>query len=85
MSGANNETIAVEQAKLVLSADEVAVALGISRAHLWRLHSAGRLPRPIRFGRVVRWNRALLERWLEAGAPSREKWETMLQTRQGSA
>lgn len=69
------------QERLVLSADEVAAALGISRAHLWRLHSSGRLPKPVRFGRVVRWNKALLERWLEAGAPPRDKWETMLQTR----
>jgi excisionase family DNA binding protein len=64
-------------APLALSAEQVAKLLGISRAHLWRLHSSGRVPRPLRFGRAVRWDRGTLERWLAAGAPTREQWETM--------
>ncbi len=64
-------------AKLTLTADEVAGVLGISRALVWKLHSSGRLPRPVRFGRAVRWDRRSLEAWLAAGAPPRDRWETM--------
>jgi excisionase family DNA binding protein len=63
--------------RLAISADEVAKLLGISRAHVWRLHSQGRIPRPVRLGRAVRWDRATIERWLAAGAPPRERWEAM--------
>lgn len=61
--------------RTALSADEVAEALGISRAHVWKLASTGRLPRPVRLGRAVRWPRKDLEQWLAAGAPSRDRWE----------
>jgi len=63
--------------KIALSAEEVADALGISRAHVFKLHSGGRLPRPIRLGRAVRWPRKDLEEWLAAGAPPRDRWESM--------
>lgn len=61
--------------RIALSAEEVADVLGISRAHVWKLHSIGKLPRPIRLGRVVRWDRKTLEAWLAAGAPPRDRWE----------
>ena len=63
--------------RLALSADEVAEILGISRAHVWKLASSGRLPRPVRLGRAVRWDRKTLEAWLAAGAPPRDRWESM--------
>ncbi len=63
--------------RLAISADEMAELLGISRAHVWRLHSQGRIPRPVRLGRAVRWDRATIERWLAVGAPTRERWEAM--------
>jgi len=63
--------------RLAISAEEVADLLGISRAMVWKLHSGGRLPRPIRLGRVVRWERRALEEWIAAGAPPRDRWENM--------
>ena len=63
--------------RLAYSADEVASVLGISRAHVWKLASSGRLPKPIRLGRAVRWPRKDLEEWLAAGAPPRDRWEAM--------
>jgi excisionase family DNA binding protein len=62
---------------LTLSASESAKLLGISRAHFYRLHAAGQVPRPVRLGRAVRWVRQEIEEWLRAGAPPRVKWETM--------
>ncbi len=61
--------------RLAIPASEVAKLLGISQRHLWNLSTTGRLPRPDRLGRSVRWNRAELEAWLAAGGPTRDKWE----------
>lgn len=61
--------------KLALSAEEVAELLGISRAHVWKLLSSGRLPEPVRLGRAVRWSRTTLEAWMEAGAPPVDRWQ----------
>lgn len=63
--------------RLALSAEEVAGMLGISRAHVFRLASSGRLPRSVRLGRAVRWDRKTLEAWLAAGAPPRDRWEQL--------
>jgi excisionase family DNA binding protein len=60
---------------LALESGEAAALLGISRSHFWKLHSAGQVPAPVRFGRATRWSRRELELWLQAGAPSRERWE----------
>lgn len=62
---------------LALSAGQVAKLLGISLRHLWSLNASGRLPRPIRFGRSVRWLLEELQAWLAAGAPERCKREAM--------
>ena len=64
--------------RLALSADEVAALLGISRVHVWKLASTGRLPKPVRLGRAVRWDRKNLEAWLAAGAPTSDRWEQWL-------
>ena len=66
---------APECERLALSADEVAKLLGISERHLWALNSSGRLPRPLRLGRSVRWDLQTLREWLAAGAPERSRWE----------
>jgi predicted DNA-binding transcriptional regulator AlpA len=55
----------------------LADALAVSVATVWRLHSAGRLPRPVRIGRSVRWPVADVRAWLAAGAPDRGVWEAM--------
>lgn len=54
---------------------ELADFLGVSRATVWRLHSAGKIPMPIRLNRAVRWDRWTIEEWLSVGAPSRAQWE----------
>lgn len=65
---------------LVVDAREAARLLGISRSTFMKLHSAGKVPSPLRFGRAVRWRRAEIEAWIEAGAPSRDKWIRMRKT-----
>ena len=74
-AGMSTATNSPESDRLALPAGEVAKLLGISERHLWALNSSGRLPRPVRLGRAVRWNLAELRAWLEAGCPERSRWE----------
>jgi excisionase family DNA binding protein len=55
--------------------DVKAVALllgGCSVRHVYRLADAGRMPRPVKLGTLVRWRRAELEAWIDAGCPSQQ-------------
>jgi len=61
--------------QLGMSARQLSQMLGISLRQCWRLNSAGKLPKPIRLGGSVRWNRAEIERWFEAGCPDRKTWD----------
>ena len=54
---------------LLIPADRVAELLGLSKRTLWRLLSAGKLPKPVRLGSVVRWKRDELEAWIGSGCP----------------
>lgn len=62
---------------LLLSRKQVGLALGgMSIATIDRLSNSGRLgPRPVRFGKLIRWRRDELEAWIRAGLPCREVWE----------
>src|SRR5690606_16763111 len=54
---------------LLITADELANLLGLSTRTVWRMHSAGRLPAPIKLGRAVRWRHKEIHAWIEAGCP----------------
>jgi predicted DNA-binding transcriptional regulator AlpA len=60
---------------LLLDAQELAEELRLSLRHVRRLDDTGKLPRPIRLGKSVRWARAEIVRWIEAGCPDRATWE----------
>ena len=60
---------------LTVNARQAAKMLNVSVRQLWRLNSTARLPKPIRLGHCVRWRKAELEAFIQAGAPNREKWE----------
>ncbi len=52
----------------LLDVKSVAALLGgCSTRHVYRLADAGRMPRPIRLGSLVRWSRAELMTWLNSG------------------
>lgn len=70
-----------EPEPLALTSAEVARLLEISERHLWTLNLTGRVPRPIRLGRSIRWNAAELREWLQAGAPDRSDWEAIRSSR----
>ena len=70
-----NQKVDIKDGALALSAGEFAEKLGVSERHIWRLHVIGKLPKPIRLGKSVRWLVSEINRWLEAGAPDRKTWE----------
>ncbi len=61
---------------LLLSRKQVGLALGgMSIATVDRLTNSGRLgPEPLKFGKLVRWNRNELVAWIDAGCPPRHEW-----------
>ena len=55
---------------LLLTVEELAQLLSLSERTLWRLRSAGALPKPVKLGNSVRWVRVEIQNWIEAGCPS---------------
>lgn len=66
--------------KLLLTAEESANLVGLSRSKFYELRSSGRVPAPIRLGGSVRWRKQELVEWVEAGCPSRIRWEEIRQS-----
>jgi excisionase family DNA binding protein len=55
---------------LLLDVAGVAALLACSERHVRRLADSGRMPRPVRLGTLIRWNRAEIEKWIAAGCPT---------------
>lgn len=54
----------------LLDVRAVAVLLGAcSTRHVYRLADAGKMPRPVKLGTLVRWRRAELDAWISARCP----------------
>ncbi|MBX3412419.1 MAG: helix-turn-helix domain-containing protein [Pirellulales bacterium] len=53
----------------MITVDELATILGLSKRTIWRLLSAGEIPKPIRLGGSTRWVLAEIEAWIAAGCP----------------
>ncbi len=66
---------------LAIRARNLAEMLVVSVRQIWRLHSAGKLPKPIRLGGSVRWNRQEVMDWFEAGCPDRRTWDARKEAR----
>jgi len=60
-----------------LSAEAVGKMLSLSRRQVFRLNSAGKIPRPIRVGCSPRWLESRLLEWLQVGTPDRKTFEAM--------
>ena len=59
-----------EAAPLLISAEELAKLMHVSERTLWRLLSAGKVPKPVRIGRNTRWKLAEVTDWIERGCPA---------------
>ena len=62
-------------APLLLDAKAAAGLCGVSRSHFLALHSAGKVPLPVRLGRRTLWRAGELAAWTEAGCPARDRWQ----------
>jgi predicted DNA-binding transcriptional regulator AlpA len=63
-----------EDRGLLLDTRQVSKMLNVSARHVSSLQVTGRMPKPIRIGRVVRWSQEEIKAWVEAGCPHRDKW-----------
>ena len=61
---------ATREMPIMLNVRSVATLLGCSTRHVSRLSDAGRMPRPVKLGALVRWSAAGVMAWIEAGCPS---------------
>jgi predicted DNA-binding transcriptional regulator AlpA len=68
---------AANAAPLLLSADDLAIELSVSARTISRLASAGKLPKPVRLGRSVRWRQEEIIFWLASGCADRQMLELM--------
>jgi len=60
---------------LLITAAELAALLSLSKRTLWRLRSAGDLPKPVKLGNSVRWVRDEINIWIDAGCPTAQARE----------
>jgi predicted DNA-binding transcriptional regulator AlpA len=67
---------------LAISARDLKEMLNVSLRQVWRLNSSGKLPKSIRLGGSVRWNRQEIMDWFGAGCPDRKTWDTMKEVAQ---
>lgn len=51
----------------LLTTKQLAQKLGVSERHVYRQHAAGKLPRPVRIGRCVRWDADDFRDWFDRG------------------
>ena len=58
---------------LLCDVKTVSEILGCSTRHVYRLSDSGRMPAPLRLGSLVRWNRARVQEWIDAGCPSHRR------------
>jgi len=54
----------------LLDVRTVAAMLDCSPRHVYRLADAGKMPRPIKLGALIRWRAAELADWIGTGCPS---------------
>lgn len=75
-SGADalSDATEVSRERLLLTVDEVAARLGVSRKTVLRENLRGHLPQPLRIGRCLRWSAQELSLWVTHGCPARNKW-----------
>ena len=61
------------EAPALLDVGSVAALFDCSTRHVYRMSDAGRMPRPLKLGSLVRWSRAAVEEWISNGCPSCRK------------
>lgn len=68
-SGQTEAVNAAPDRAALLDVVQVGALLGCSPRHVYRMVEHGKMPLPVRLGALVRWRRAELMEWLNAGCP----------------
>ena len=58
---------------VLLDVHSVSKLLACSARHVYRLADAGKMPRPLKLGKLVRWPRGKLEDWVAKGCPPKSR------------
>ena len=53
----------------LLTVNDVAAKINCSSRSVYRLADAGRMPRPVKLGGLVRWRRDEIDTWIADGCP----------------
>jgi len=53
-----------------LTTKQLAELLNVSERHIYRMNASGKLPRPKRIGRCVRWDPDEVQRMLDGNGPA---------------
>lgn len=63
------------QPPLLISANEAARLIGVSRATWWAHHASGLCPLPVKLQGRTLWRAAELRAWVNADCPPRTRWQ----------
>lgn len=55
------------------TADDLAALLNVSKRQVWRMEADGRLPAAVRMGKLTRWPRRTVDRWLSENCPKQRR------------
>lgn len=58
-----------------VTVEELAGMIPCTRRTVYNLIDSGRIPAPIKLGRMVRWPVSEIDRWISAGCPDATDWE----------
>ena len=77
MAETPNETIFLKEnsppAPMFLTVKDMAALLNCSTRTVYRLIDSGLVPRPVKFGALLRWMKTNVEQWMAAGCPKCRK------------
>lgn len=59
----------------MITQDELAGLLNVSRRTIIRMRQCGRIPKETAICRKVQWDRVIIDEWITAGCPPRSQWE----------
>ena len=62
---ADTHEMPAELAPALLTVDQAAAYVGMSRRWIYRAASAAEFPSPVKIGRATRWRRSDLDEWVE--------------------
>ena len=70
MTDANKNAATGSDADELIDVKTVARMCRVSVWLVYKMAGGGRMPKPIKVGRLLRWKKRAIQRWINAGCPS---------------